>query len=112
VAGTATIRPVAVVMSASEIPEATSFAFTCSEAAMASKALIMPDTVPRKPRSGARVVTDDTHTMPRSRNDISIVPAVEMAFSTASRPRSAFCRPEYRMAAIGPRTFWHSSAAA
>ena len=101
-----------VVMSASEIPLATMLGSTSPAAAMASKAPIIPETVPRKPRSGAMFATVESQTIPFSRKAISMAPDSVMAFSTWSRPRSRRSRPACKTEATGPGVLEHISAAA
>ena len=68
------MRPATVVMRATLMPLATRLGEMSPACSMASKAMIMPQTVPRNPNIGASEMKRLSQTRPRSRKLISMEP--------------------------------------
>ncbi|GBC79567.1 hypothetical protein HRbin09_00789 [bacterium HR09] len=78
-------KPVAVVISASEIPAATAPGLERPAWARVAKDLIMPVTVPKKPNIGEMLAEVASTIKPRSRRALSKTAADSMFFSMSSR---------------------------
>ena len=89
-------------MRASEIPEATRPGLERPASASASKELIMPATVPRKPMRGATLATVASQTMFFSKRPISKIAAFSMVFSTSSLGWPNLRRPAFMIEETGP----------
>src|SRR3989338_1212075 len=101
IVGIATVSPYAVVLSASDIPPASTVGFTIVSWDMTAKIFIMPDIVPNKPRSVDMLAMVESASTFLNSLTVSFLPASSITPFKVSLVLSRFFMPVWSMRAIG-----------